>query len=377
MPTVTGREELISRAGRANSPHTMFSTLATQLRRAVPYDVGVWRAVDPETGMITSPILAENTEDHNCAVYWQYELFTEKINLFRDLTLAPVPVASLWESTGGRPELSPLYRGFLAPRGVHDELRAVLRVDGRPHGYVSLFREKGRAAFSSRERRFIQDLGTPIARKLRSYAKNRPEPSAGGLTGTGLLLFDTDGSLVSANDEARRYLDEMPEGPTSATALGVRIPLWVHGTAMRARAIAEEHAGDTARIRMRSRTGRWLVCHASCLRGADGQLGLSAVVIERAPISDVTPLVVEAYELSERELEVTQCVARGLSTSGISEELHLSPHTVRDHIKAIFEKLGVSSRGELVGKLFTEYYEPLPSGSTGRRALTANRGAAR
>ncbi|GAA3007333.1 LuxR family transcriptional regulator BagY/FevT [Streptomyces fulvorobeus] len=367
MSTVIGRDELISRAGRADSPQTMFSTLATQLRRVVPYDAAVWRATDPDTGMITSPILAENIEDHSCAVYWQYELFTEKINLFRDLALAPVPVASLWESTGGEPERSALYRGFLAPRGVHDELRAVLRVDGRPHGYVSLFREKGRAAFTGVERRFIEELGTPIARRLRSYAKHRPEPSLGGLTGPGLLLFDTGGALISANDDARRYLEEMPAGPTSLTALGIRIPLWVHGTAMRARAIAESGGGDTARIRMRSLTGRWLVCHASCLRDADGRPGVSAVIIERAPISDVTALIVQAYELSERELEVTQCVARGLSTTGISEELHLSPHTVRDHIKAIFEKLGVSSRGELVGNLFTEYYEPLPAGSTGRR----------
>lgn len=368
MPTV-GRDELITRAGRADSPHTLFSTLATQLRRAVPYDAAVWRATDPETGMLTSPVFAENIEDHSCAVYWQYELFTEKVNLFRDLALAPVPVASLWAATGGEPERSSLYRGFLAPRGVHDELRAVLRVDGRPHGYVSLFRETGRPEFSAGERAFLEDLGTPVARLLRGYAKQRPEPSDGALTGTGLLLFDADGALVSANDEARRYLEEMPEGPASLTALGIRVPLWVHGTAMRARAIAQEGGGDTARIRMRTRTGRWLVCHASCLRGADGRLGVSAVIIERAPVSDVTPLVVQAYELSEREFEVTQRVARGLSTSGISQELHLSPHTVRDHIKAIFGKLGVSSRGELVGQLFTEYYDPapLPSSAPGRR----------
>ncbi|MFJ5556158.1 response regulator transcription factor [Streptomyces sp. NPDC093250] len=58
-----------------------------------------------------------------------------------------------------------------------------------------------------------------------------------------------------------------------------------------------------------------------------------------------------------------------MSTSGISQELHLSPHTVRDHIKAIFGKLGVSSRGELVGQLFTEYYDPapLPPSGPGRR----------
>jgi hypothetical protein len=41
-----------------------------------------------------------------------------------------------------------------------------------------------------------------------------------------------------------------------------------------------------------------------------------------------------------------------------AEQLFLSPHTARDHIKAIFEKTQVSSRGELVGKLFVEHYRP-------------------
>ncbi|WP_153449437.1 LuxR family transcriptional regulator BagY/FevT [Streptomyces smaragdinus] len=360
MPPVIGRDELIRRVGRAGTPDAMFSTLAAQLRRVVPYDAAVWRATDPETGMMTSPILAENIEERSCAVYWRYELFAERINLFRDLVQAPDPVAGLWESTDGHPDRSPLYTGFLAPRGVHDELRAVLRVDGRPHGYVSLFRLNGRNAFGTGERRFVQDLATPVARTLRSYAKQGPEPTTGGgPLGTGLLLFDADGSLISVNDDARHYLDEMPDGPTIPTALGIPVPLWVHGTAMRARAIAEERESGTARIRLRSRTGRWLVCHATCLRGADGSLGPAAVVVERAPVSEVTPLIVQAYELSRRELEVTRCVARGLSTGRIAEELHLSPHTVRDHIKAVFEKLGVSSRGELVGKLFTEYHDSL------------------
>lgn len=34
-------------------------------------------------------------------------------------------------------------------------------------------------------------------------------------------------------------------------------------------------------------------------------------------------------------------------------------HTVRDYVKAIFAKVGVSSRGELVAKLFAEHYAPL------------------
>ena len=42
----------------------------------------------------------------------------------------------------------------------------------------------------------------------------------------------------------------------------------------------------------------------------------------------------------------------------IAASLILSRHTVRDPLKAIFEKVSVSSRGELTSKLFAEHYHP-------------------
>jgi DNA-binding NarL/FixJ family response regulator len=80
------------------------------------------------------------------------------------------------------------------------------------------------------------------------------------------------------------------------------------------------------------------------------------LIIEPAKSADVAPLIVEAYGLTGRELEVTRAIARGLSTAEIAAELYLSPHTVRDHVKALFEKVGVSSRGELVHRVFAEHY---------------------
>ena len=79
-------------------------------------------------------------------------------------------------------------------------------------------------------------------------------------------------------------------------------------------------------------------------------------MIEPAKASEIAPIVVDAYSLTSREVEVTRLVARGLSTDEIASELFLSRHTIRDHLKAIFEKVGVSSRGELTSKLFAEHY---------------------
>jgi len=52
--------------------------------------------------------------------------------------------------------------------------------------------------------------------------------------------------------------------------------------------------------------------------------------------------------LSKREEEVVRLVAEGLVNHEIAEQLHLSDHTVKNHLFHIFDKLGISSRVELV-----------------------------
>nr|WP_232328437.1 helix-turn-helix transcriptional regulator [Kibdelosporangium sp. MJ126-NF4]CEL21783.1 FIG01130175: hypothetical protein [Kibdelosporangium sp. MJ126-NF4]CTQ92563.1 FIG01130175: hypothetical protein [Kibdelosporangium sp. MJ126-NF4] len=351
--------ELLDRALNAPNALEMFAEASTQLRRLVPFDAAVWRTTDPVTGLMTAPVRAENLDDGGCAVYWGCELFTENVNLFRDLARSKSPVASLRAATGDLPRRSTLYRDYMRPRGLTDELRAVMRVGGHPRGHISLFRAQGSPAFGPQDSKIVESLVVPLAKRLRSYAEPGVAVVAPGSPGPGLLIFDSANRLVSANDEALEHLAELPEGPAVHTPLGVRVPAWMESTVIQARAIVQERARGSARIRMRTRAGRWLVCHASCLRAADGLVTSTAVVIEPAKVSEVLPLIVDAYGLSERELEITQCVSRGLPTGEIADQLFLSPHTVRDHIKAIFEKVGVSSRGELVGRLFTEHYEPL------------------
>lgn len=55
--------------------------------------------------------------------------------------------------------------------------------------------------------------------------------------------------------------------------------------------------------------------------------------------------------LSPRETEVLLVLATGASTRELSAQLFISEHTVRNHLKAIYRKLGVHSRTELFSKL--------------------------
>ncbi|MCP4805889.1 MAG: response regulator transcription factor [Proteobacteria bacterium] len=55
-------------------------------------------------------------------------------------------------------------------------------------------------------------------------------------------------------------------------------------------------------------------------------------------------------QLSSRETEVFQHLVRGLSAQQVGDELHISPHTARNHMKSIFKKLDVSSQLDLIAR---------------------------
>ncbi|MEW5829370.1 MAG: response regulator transcription factor [Chloroflexota bacterium] len=67
-------------------------------------------------------------------------------------------------------------------------------------------------------------------------------------------------------------------------------------------------------------------------------------LLRRSQVGRADPL------LSDRELEVLHCLARGLTTAQIAGELYISENTVKTHIRHIMEKMEVSNRTEAVAK---------------------------
>lgn len=66
--------------------------------------------------------------------------------------------------------------------------------------------------------------------------------------------------------------------------------------------------------------------------------------------------------LTNRELEVVQCAAKGKTNRAIADELGLSEHTVKNYLFRAFDKLGISTRGELLFYLTVNGF-PLDGGA--------------
>ena len=81
---------------------------------------------------------------------------------------------------------------------------------------------------------------------------------------------------------------------------------------------------------------------AAVLAVADGERFLSAEVAQLLENYPPPP------ELSPRQAEILESIARGLTNREISTQLGISLESVKTHIKAILEKLGAAGRAEAV-----------------------------
>jgi DNA-binding CsgD family transcriptional regulator len=356
-PAERVRQEIIRLSHSGLDSRTFRVESVRRLRKVIPTDVSFFATADPATLLFTSAV-RDDLLAQASPQFLEREFLKDDPIKFTRLARANLPVDSLGMATEGELVRSPRYQEILAPIGLGDELRAVLKVGSKCWGFMCLHRERSGPDFTPAEAALLARLAPHLAEGLRAALllgdsrATSPPPD-----GPGLILLADDLSLVAITPAAEGWLAEVAEGDWPSS---LELPDAVYAVA--ARLLALERGGHTPpdlmpRIRLRTASGRWLVLHASRLRatGAEGQV---AVIFEEARTSEIAPLIVDAYGLTRREGEITQLVLRGLSTAEVSEELHITPNTVRDHFKSIFDKVGVRSRRELVGQVFAQHYQP-------------------
>src|SRR5215212_6720532 len=352
------RQEII-RLCHAGSDSRTFRVEAVRfLRRIIPLDVSFFATADPATLLYTSAVRDDFLAQAS-PLFLDREFLKDDPIQFARLARGRSPVNSLGMATKGGLTQSPRYQEILAPLELGDELRAVLRAGSKCWGFMCLHRERSSPNFTPAEAAFLAKLTPYLAEGLRtSLLIGGAQATSLQPEGPGLVLLGDDLSLVAMTPAAEGWLAEVAESDWPSSS---ELPEVVYAVA--ARLLQLERGGSHAppdlmpRTRLRTASGRWLVLHASRLRAQNTE-GRIAVIFEEARPSEIAPLIVDAYGLTKRECEITRLVLRGLSTAEVSEELHITPNTVRDHFKSIFDKVGVRSRRELVGQVFAQQYQP-------------------
>jgi DNA-binding CsgD family transcriptional regulator len=105
-----------------------------------------------------------------------------------------------------------------------------------------------------------------------------------------------------------------------------------------------------AAIRLTVPNGAVLSVHAARLRDSSGS-GPIALTITPATSAERSSLFLAAHGLTPAQRRVAELILQGRTTAQIVVELRISAHTVQDHLKGVFDKVGVRSRRELVGTM--------------------------
>ena len=301
------------------------------VRRAVPHDAGGWSTTDPGTRLWTGGIMYGLPVEAGLSFY-DNELLADDVLKFATLSGAGV----LSEATDGDLMASPRYRTMYAPNGIADEVRLTFAIDGALYGTVCLLRRDG--SFSPQDVATLSGLAKPIAQGLRA-ALVRPEAPPAEAPGTGVLLVDDALNVQSATPEAQQWLAELGRVPGA-----LFLPSAVVSVVTRARAIMDGGADGPPRTRVRTATGHWVAVHASPMSDHPRSF---AVVLEPARPAEVLPIIGQAHQLTAREQEVFTLLLRGTPDKQIAQELVVSAHTAREHVRNVQRKLGVRSRNEL------------------------------
>lgn len=323
------------------------------LAQAVPhYHAPCWYTLDPASLLITSHFdegVPEFPTEWLAAEYLE-----DGVNKLVDVVRTQRGVQTLHEVTGGDPSDDPRWQGNME-LGADQEMITALRTrGGEVWGAMGLYRAPGEPMFDRDDIAFVGSVSPLLAEGARRALLVGEATDPEGPESPGLIVLDERLSVESTTPGVERWLADLPGGAWDRRVLPPAI------TAVAARALASVEgpasAGELAVSRVRARSGMWVVLHGAVM--VTDTARRIAVIVEPARGARVSALLMSAYGLTERERDVTRAVLQGASTGEIAQELVVSAHTVQQHLKAIFDKTGVRSRRDLVGKVFFSHYEP-------------------
>jgi DNA-binding CsgD family transcriptional regulator len=339
-----------------------FAELSPRLRNVIDNDASCWHTLDPSTRLLTADAPRELIErgvftpDEALAageLIVRSEYMVDDVNAFAGLAARRVPVGILDHVTHGDPQRSPRYRELLLPADIPHELRGAFVIRGRVWGAVHIARRAGSGAFQQRDADALAALTGAIARGIRTSLRFDAARRITGVEAPGMVVLGPKDEVELITPPARALLASLHPGASGYDDETIPTPVLALASFVRSSPDRGQGAGNVVTV---PGSDGWVTLHASV--PGPPQDGRVAIVLERATGSRSATVRLEAFGATAREREVATLLARGLSRAEIAETLVVSPYTVEDHVRNLYDKLDVSSRQELVARVFLDEYLP-------------------
>jgi DNA-binding CsgD family transcriptional regulator len=241
----------------------------------------------------------------------------------------------------------------MKPIGYHHSIYLALKVSADPVGILALHRSVHQRLFTSSERKYLKELRQTI-----SHALKLQETSFDVLPSerhVGVLVFDERGDSKHVSPLGRRllFLATQPvikKGMLSNNESMLHIPAKV--TSMVKEFVRNSYEvlpdGQSAGWCVNSLWGSFVFKASWFKKPLNGIAGQVAITIQyQEPTLYRVMRRCEELGLTVRQTEVAIGLFRGLSHEIISRDMCVSAHTVVDHAKKIYEKLGIESKRQL------------------------------
>jgi DNA-binding CsgD family transcriptional regulator len=318
--------------------------LLDEIRPNVPFDAYVWLLTDPETCVGSAPLAeAPSLADLPALIRLKYLTPTNRWTNVASNT--PVTLVS---ATNGDRSRSRIWDELLAGYGIDDVVSTVFRDQYGCWGFLDLWRRGG--TFGADECALLQKAAPVMTTSLRrSLLPTFAHASAGvdQPSGPAVLLLSDQLRLLTQTLQADAYLRELlptdhDRSPVPAGAYNVAAQLLANEAGV------DAHA-PSARVHVRD--GLWVTLRAARIDTTSPHDAASiAVSIELTPPGERAALFARVVGLTEREAELLNQLIGGSNTRELARRLFVSEHTVQDHLKSMFAKAGVNSRGALIAR---------------------------
>lgn len=342
------------------------------MRKQIEFDAYCFTLTDPltllSTGALTAPAIEHMHDKLLAAEYAKLDQLS-----YEEMVRNNRYVVRLHEAAGGKPQLNQRYTELLEPEGFSDELRAALFYEGQCWGFLTLFKCKTAAQpiFTETDEQQLEWLVPIMGEVLKQYYYDRAALSVQTAEcEQGFLLLSGQLQVLYCNERGKKLLRLLQQAEQLTEQLLPK-PLQALGSKLLADHRLQQHS-----LFIPLQNEGFMTIKAAYLQPADASAADASyphaaaqqqIVVTMQPASPASmlPYLMQLYGLTPREQQMVYELLKGSSNKQIASQLAISGHTVQDHLKAIFAKVEVSSRSELIWKLHTrfsaaEWSEPEP-----------------